>query len=209
VADFGLAKLLPRTLAAPSTRGVQAGTPAYMPPECFAAQRVSVRFPCTARRATSAARRASSQQLLPAARLRSPNQTLPPKQRSTLPARPQDRVDVYAFGVLLWECVAQEPPWRGFSPMQIIFAVGVQGQRPAIPASCPPALSLLMARCWAEEPEARPPFSEVAAILRVEWEAAAAAAASAAAPESAAGGASTATGEAPAAPPPHSPPLPG
>jgi hypothetical protein len=108
--------------------------------------------------------------------------------RHPIQTRTQDRVDVYAFGVLLWECVAQAPPWRGFSPMQIIFAVGVQGQRPAIPPACPPALATLMQRCWAEEPEARPPFSEVAAILRVEWEAAAAAAAAgaaAAAPEAA------------------------
>lgn len=37
-----------------------------------------------------------------------------------------DRVDVFALGVLLWECLARRQPWRELSAMQIIFAVGIQ-----------------------------------------------------------------------------------
>jgi hypothetical protein len=37
-----------------------------------------------------------------------------------------DRVDVFAFGVMLWECLARRQPWRELSAMQIIFAVGIQ-----------------------------------------------------------------------------------
>lgn len=39
-----------------------------------------------------------------------------------------DKVDVFAFGVLLWECFEQQQPWKELSPMQIIYSVGLQVQ---------------------------------------------------------------------------------
>lgn len=37
-----------------------------------------------------------------------------------------DKVDVFAFGVMLWECCEQQQPWKDLAPMQIIYAVGLQ-----------------------------------------------------------------------------------
>jgi serine/threonine protein kinase len=37
-----------------------------------------------------------------------------------------DKVDVWAWGVLVWEACAGVPPWAGLSAMQIIYAVGLQ-----------------------------------------------------------------------------------
>lgn len=37
-----------------------------------------------------------------------------------------DKVDVFAFGVMLWECFEQQQPWKELSPMQIIYSVGLQ-----------------------------------------------------------------------------------
>lgn len=81
-----------------------------------------------------------------------------------------DKADVFSFAVMLWECLTGRQPWeRLTNPMQIIFAVGVQGQRPALPEdheACPPALAQLVAQCWQEQPAARPSFTEVLARLQ-------------------------------------------
>ena len=37
-----------------------------------------------------------------------------------------DKVDVFAFAVMLWECFEQQQPWKELSPMQIIYSVGLQ-----------------------------------------------------------------------------------
>ncbi|KIY95520.1 hypothetical protein MNEG_12443 [Monoraphidium neglectum] len=72
-----------------------------------------------------------------------------------------DRVDVFAFGVLLWECLARRQPWRELSAMQIIFAVGIQGERLPRPSGCPDGLWALIESCWREAPEQRPPFNAI------------------------------------------------
>jgi serine/threonine protein kinase len=81
-----------------------------------------------------------------------------------------DKADVFSFALMLWECLTGRQPWeRLTNPMQIIFAVGVQGQRPALPedpALCPPELAWLVQQCWQEQPSARPCFREVLARLQ-------------------------------------------
>jgi hypothetical protein len=58
-------------------------------------------------------------------------------------------------------------PWADVgSPMQIIYLVGVLGQRPPLPRGAPPALAALIGACWAESPAARPAFPEVLRRLR-------------------------------------------
>lgn len=51
--------------------------------------------------------------------------------------------------------------------MQVIYAVGVLQQRPPLPAHCPPSLALLVQRCWAHNPQERPPFVQVLSELRM------------------------------------------
>ena len=78
-----------------------------------------------------------------------------------------EKVDCYAFGILLWEMLTGKVPWGDVpSPMQIIYYVGVLGQRPSIPSSAPPLLRDLMVSCWAEDPASRPPFTLILSKLK-------------------------------------------
>lgn len=121
VCDFGIAKFKDKTLL--TTVNSQAGTPAYMAPELFAAGEIS------------------------------------------------EKVDVFSYGVLLWECFTGCVPWGELStPMQVIFAVGVQKQRLPIPPHCPTFLSNLMQDCWKQEAEERPSFSQILTWMEIEYD---------------------------------------
>eukprot|EP01117_Protostelium_nocturnum_P009566 TRINITY_DN3411_c0_g2_i2.p1 TRINITY_DN3411_c0_g2~~TRINITY_DN3411_c0_g2_i2.p1 ORF type:complete len:714 (-),score=214.05 TRINITY_DN3411_c0_g2_i2:702-2843(-) len=72
-----------------------------------------------------------------------------------------EKVDIYSFGIVLWECVTMEDPYLGMAPYQVVLAVGTKGMRPTIPSDCPPHWASLMRDCWQEIPESRPSFDEV------------------------------------------------
>jgi serine/threonine protein kinase len=80
-----------------------------------------------------------------------------------------EKVDVYSFAILLWECITGKVPWGHVpSPMQIIYYVGVLNQRPALPSddSVPGDLVQLIEDCWVVDPKQRPGFDEVLRRLR-------------------------------------------
>ncbi len=53
----------------------------------------------------------------------------------------------------------------------MIFVVGVQCQRPPLPAWTPPALADLITCCWADNPDDRPPFTQIVPLLQGELQA--------------------------------------
>jgi serine/threonine protein kinase len=74
-------------------------------------------------------------------------------------------VDVYAFGVLVYEIMTGEEPYKELrGPLAIHKAVRA-GRRPPIPNSLPKDLRQLIERCWAQEPKDRPPFDEIIEIF--------------------------------------------
>jgi serine/threonine protein kinase/ABC-type phosphate transport system substrate-binding protein len=79
-------------------------------------------------------------------------------------ARYSEKVDVYSFGIVMWEAVTRRRPFgdRGFA--DVALAV-LDGMRPAIPSSCPADLSQLMTACWDADPDVRPPMEEVVSRL--------------------------------------------
>ena len=80
--------------------------------------------------------------------------------------KPYDnKVDVYGYGIILWEMLSRKTPFDQFTPLQAAFAVSERQVRPTIPSFCPPDLEKLIEACWHPEPEHRPSFAEIYAIL--------------------------------------------
>lgn len=75
------------------------------------------------------------------------------------------KVDVYSFGIVLWELITGMLPFQNMTAVQAAFAVVNKGVRPIIPSDCLPVLSDIMTRCWDANPDVRPPFMEVVRML--------------------------------------------
>ncbi|CAN6832619.1 unnamed protein product [Brassica oleracea] len=58
------------------------------------------------------------------------------------------KVDVYSFGIVLWELITGQLPFQNMTAVQAAFAVVNRGVRPTIPNDCLPALTEIMTRCW-------------------------------------------------------------
>ncbi|XP_021726458.1 serine/threonine-protein kinase HT1-like [Chenopodium quinoa] len=75
------------------------------------------------------------------------------------------KVDVYSFGLMLWEMVSGNIPYEDMTPIQAAYAVVNKNLRPAFPKSCPPAMRALIEQCWSAQPEKRPEFWQVVKVL--------------------------------------------
>jgi serine/threonine protein kinase len=78
--------------------------------------------------------------------------------------RVSEKVDVYAFGVCIWEIWTRQRPWQDLindSPWQLVIAIMNDDERLPIPPSLPSPLRKLVEDCWKADPRARPNMSEV------------------------------------------------
>ena len=72
-----------------------------------------------------------------------------------------EKADVYSYGILLWEMLSRDIPFRGMKDIQIAMAVIHHGSRPLMPQDAPPKLAKLIERCWNRDPEVRPDFPTI------------------------------------------------
>ncbi|KAG5621846.1 hypothetical protein H5410_007064 [Solanum commersonii] len=77
-----------------------------------------------------------------------------------------EKVDVFSFGIVLWEILTGEEPYANMHYGAIIGGIVNNTLRPPVPSFCDPEWRILMEQCWAPDPSVRPCFTEIARRLR-------------------------------------------
>jgi len=74
--------------------------------------------------------------------------------------------DVWTFGIVVYEIVAQREPHNVDDVLGVALQIRDEGLTPQIPNDCPSLLKDIMLMCWQKEPEQRPTFDIICALLR-------------------------------------------
>nr|GEY34703.1 probable serine/threonine-protein kinase roco5 isoform X1 [Tanacetum cinerariifolium] len=80
--------------------------------------------------------------------------------------RVSEKVDVFSFGITMWEILTGEEPYANMHCGAIIGGIVQNTLRPIIPEQCEPEWRKLMEQCWETEPASRPSFTEITDRLR-------------------------------------------
>ncbi|KJE90204.1 zipper protein kinase [Capsaspora owczarzaki ATCC 30864] len=78
-----------------------------------------------------------------------------------------EKVDVWSYGVVLWELLTAQIPYDGVDPSRIIWGVGSNMLLLPIPATCPEGFQLLLKQCWTIKPQNRPAFRQILSHLEI------------------------------------------
>lgn len=81
-------------------------------------------------------------------------------------SRVSEKVDVFSFGISMWELLTGEEPYADMHCGAIIGGIVKNTLRPPVPQRCDPEWRKLMEECWSPDPESRPSFTEITNRLR-------------------------------------------
>lgn len=76
------------------------------------------------------------------------------------------KVDVWSFGVVLWELLTGELPYKGVDAGAIVWGVGSNSLHLPVPSTAPDGFTLILKQCWNAEPKHRPEFRQI--VLHME-----------------------------------------
>ncbi|KAL5973972.1 hypothetical protein ACLOJK_030632 [Asimina triloba] len=77
-----------------------------------------------------------------------------------------EKIDVYSFGIAMWELLTGEEPYADMHCASIIGGIVNNSLRPQVPSWCDPEWKSLMESCWSSDPKERPAFSQISQTLR-------------------------------------------
>lgn len=81
------------------------------------------------------------------------------------------KVDVFSFGILLWQMCSLEVPFATYNVQRHAERVVRGGERPALDTRKWSAeLCSLMSKCWSSNIKSRPSFGQVGSLLRAEFD---------------------------------------
>uniref|UniRef100_A0A8C5HWY7 mitogen-activated protein kinase kinase kinase n=1 Tax=Gouania willdenowi TaxID=441366 RepID=A0A8C5HWY7_GOUWI len=72
-----------------------------------------------------------------------------------------EKVDIWSFGVVLWEMLTGEVPYKDVDSSAIIWGVGNNSLQLPVPESCPDGFKILLRQCWNCKPRNRPSFRQI------------------------------------------------
>ena len=83
------------------------------------------------------------------------------------------KVDVYSYGIILYQLFEKKPAYEGLHPLETARAAAQEGMRPAFHRSVgqknkfhtPEPIRKLIADCWQSDPNLRPEFRDIIARL--------------------------------------------
>ena len=78
-----------------------------------------------------------------------------------------EKVDIYSFGILLWEMASDRPMFHKWDREEILLKVVREGQRPQLETNWPLGFRQLLEACWNAEPKKRPRAGELTHKLNV------------------------------------------
>ena len=80
-------------------------------------------------------------------------------------SKPLKSADIYSFGIIFYELVANNFKYRSLKLPEIRNKFVKDNTRPKIPDGMDEELKKIMRKCWQENPEARPEIDEVISNL--------------------------------------------
>eukprot|EP00293_Proteomonas_sulcata_P009937 CAMPEP_0184306328 /NCGR_PEP_ID=MMETSP1049-20130417/15351_1 /TAXON_ID=77928 /ORGANISM="Proteomonas sulcata, Strain CCMP704" /LENGTH=140 /DNA_ID=CAMNT_0026618563 /DNA_START=285 /DNA_END=707 /DNA_ORIENTATION=- len=75
-------------------------------------------------------------------------------------------LDVYSFGIILWEMMTRRLPFDGLDLKSMIYEVTRNDLRPQFPSTADPQLVDIASKCWESDASLRPNFEEISLWLQ-------------------------------------------